>query len=131
VSISSKLHLSYTFRDLKTDNFHKTSVNSKVKKKQNKKKTSKKLCTPYFTVVLSDTCLLCCFECGRKRALSLMATLLLFIIGLLPLSCHHSECFVSQGIVLWESREADWLWLLGSVALCHAACAALFYCLFC
>lgn len=48
-----------------------------------------------------------------------MATLLVFIIGLLPLSCHHSEHCFSQGIVFWDSRELGWLELLSSVARCH------------
>lgn len=48
-----------------------------------------------------------------------MATLLVFIIGLLPLSCHHSEHFSSQGIVFWDSGGLGWLGLLSSVAHCH------------
>lgn len=48
-----------------------------------------------------------------------MATLLVFIIGLLPLSCHHSERWCSQGIVFWDSRELGWRGLLSSVAHCY------------
>lgn len=48
--------------------------------------------------------------------LSPMATLLVFIIGLLPLSCHHSEHFFSQGTVFWDSWKLGSLGLLNSVA---------------
>lgn len=48
-----------------------------------------------------------------------MATLPVFIIGLLPLSCHHSEHCFPQGIVFWDATELRWLELLSSVA--HAA----------
>lgn len=49
-----------------------------------------------------------------------MATLLVFIIGLLPLSCHHSEHCSSRGIVLWDSTQLGWLQLQNS-SLLHAA----------
>lgn len=49
-----------------------------------------------------------------------MATLLVFIIGLLPLSCHHSEHCSSRGIVLWDWTQLGWLRLQNS-SLLHAA----------
>ena len=59
-----------------------------------------------------------------------MATLLVFIIGLLPLSCHHSEHCSSQGIVFWDSAQLGWLELqysalLHAAATCHVACNTL------
>lgn len=59
-----------------------------------------------------------------------MATLLVFIIGLLPLSCHHSEHCSSRGIVFWDSTQLGWLQLQSSALLHagtprHVACNAL------
>jgi len=85
------------------------------------KKKEKKILKNNFVHLVEDyTVTLVCTVVlnAAGRELSLMATLLLFIIGLLPLSCHHSEHFFSQGIVLWDSIELGWLWLLRSVAHC-------------
>lgn len=54
---------------------------------------------------------------GREP--SPMATLLVFIIGLLPLSCHHSEHFFSRGIVFWDSSKSSAGWDYS--ALLHTA----------
>lgn len=121
------------WEEVKKENLQKLWRQQLIKEGKKKVDLKKKTTTNFHhlqTCLPTVVTLVCRVVFSRAGpAASPMATLPVFIIGLLPLSCQHSQRRFPRGIVLWDARELRRLRLLSSVArtppLCHVACIAL------